>query len=182
LPTDVTQPNQVERLFAKSKERFGRLYVLFNNDACIGNPPVLLEDISYEEWQAIVFDTNVTGTFLCTQEAIRRMKVQNPTGGRIINNGSISARLTHSSRPNNSAPYTAGLTKSTNLDGRADWRIYCRQIDIGNATTSMAERMSQGTILQPNGQVVPEPSMNVQNVGPAIVYITNLPLEANDHS
>ncbi len=160
-----------------TKREFGRLDVLFNN-AGIGAPPVPMEDLTYEQWKAVV-DTNLTGTFLCTQEAIKIMKDQQPRGGRIINNGSISA---HAPRPN-SAPYTStkhavtGLTKSTALDGRK-YDIACSQIDIGNADTPMTQRMKKG-VPQPNGTVEIEPTMDVDHVGRAVVYIANLPLDAN---
>ena len=177
MPTDVTDPVSVRTLFAKTKETFGRLDILFNN-AGIGAPAVLLEDLSYEQWKSVV-DTNLTGAFLCTQEAFKLMKSQQPRGGRIINNGSISA---HVPRPN-SAPYTAtkhaitGLTKSTALDGRK-YDIACSQIDIGNAATEMAEKMSEG-VPQANGSVAVEPTMDVDHVARAVVYMASLPLEAN---
>ncbi len=177
VPTDVTDPASVRALFAETRRAFGRLDVLFNN-AGRGSPPVPLEDLSYEQWQSAV-NTNLTGAFLCTQEAIRIMKSQDPRGGRIINNGSISA---HSPRPN-SAPYTAtkhaitGLTKCTALDGRKH-DIACSQIDIGNAATALTERMSEG-VLQADGRTAPEPRMDVAHVASAIVYIASLPLDAN---
>jgi NAD(P)-dependent dehydrogenase (short-subunit alcohol dehydrogenase family) len=177
VPTDVTDPASVRALFAKTKETFGRLDVLFNN-AGIGAPPVLLEDLSYEQWKSVV-DTNLTGAFLCTQEAFKLMKSQQPRGGRIINNGSISA---HVPRPD-SAPYTAtkhaitGLTKSTALDGRK-YDIACSQIDIGNAATVLAEKMSEG-VPQANGSIAVEPTMDVDHVARAVVYMASLPLEAN---
>ena len=177
VPTDVGDPDSVKVLFAKTMEAFGRLDVLFNN-AGTGSPPVNLEDLTYEQWKRVV-DTNLTGTFLCTQEAFRLMKDQDPMGGRIINNGSISAYVP---RPN-SAPYTstkhgvAGLTKATSLDGRK-YNIACSQIDIGNADTEMTERMDTG-ILQAHGVVVPEPRFDVNHVAESIVYISNLPLETN---
>jgi NAD(P)-dependent dehydrogenase (short-subunit alcohol dehydrogenase family) len=177
VPTDVRDPVSVGALFAKTKERFGRLDVLFNN-AGIGTPPIPTEDLPFEQWKAVV-DTNLNGAFLCTQEAIRIMKAQTPRGGRIINNGSISAQVP---RPN-SAPYTAtkhaitGLTRSTSLDGRA-YDIACGQIDIGNAATEMTARMADG-IRQPNGQMMVEPRMNVDDVARAVVYIATLPLDAN---
>jgi NAD(P)-dependent dehydrogenase (short-subunit alcohol dehydrogenase family) len=177
VPTDVTVPESVRRLFDATVEKFGRLDVIFNN-AGIGAPPVGLEELSFEQWKAVV-DTNLTGPFLCTQNAIRVMKTQTPMGGRIINNGSISA---HAPRPN-SAPYTStkhaitGLTKSTSLDGRK-YDIACSQIDIGNALTPMAARMAKG-VPQANGTVAPEPLMDVQHVANAIVHIASLPLDAN---
>ena len=177
VPSDVGDPAAVRELFARAKREFGRLDVLFNN-AGIGAPPVPMEDLTYEQWKAVV-DTNLTGTFLCTQEAIKIMKDQSPRGGRIINNGSISA---HAPRPN-SSPYTStkhavtGLTKSTALDGRK-YDIACSQIDIGNADTPMTQRMKKG-VPQPNGSVEIEPTMDVDHVGRAVVYIANLPLDAN---
>ncbi|MSP82706.1 MAG: SDR family oxidoreductase [Alphaproteobacteria bacterium] len=177
VPTDVGDPASVNALFAATKAAFGRLDVLFNN-AGVGGPPILLEDLTFEQWKRVV-DTNLTGAFLCTQEAIRLMKDQDPRGGRIINNGSISA---HTPRPN-SAPYTAtkhamtGLTKSTALDGRK-YDIACGQIDIGNAATPMTRRMDKG-IIQANGTVAPEPTMDVENVAQAVVYMAGLPLDAN---
>jgi NAD(P)-dependent dehydrogenase (short-subunit alcohol dehydrogenase family) len=177
VPTDVGDPAAVRTLFARTKETFGRLDVLFNN-AGISAGGVLLEDLSYEQWQAVV-DTNLTGPFLCTQEAFKIMKSQNPRGGRIINNGSISATAP---RPN-SAPYTAtkhaitGLTKSTALDGRK-YDIACGQIDIGNALTDATSRMTQG-VPQANGTVAAEPVMDVQHVASAVLYMASLPLAAN---
>jgi NAD(P)-dependent dehydrogenase (short-subunit alcohol dehydrogenase family) len=177
IPTDVSNPESVRALFAKTKEAFGRLDVLFNN-AGIGAPGVPLEDLTFEQWKSVV-DINLTGPFLCTQEAIRIMKSQDPRGGRIINNGSISA---HAPRPN-SAPYTStkhaitGLTKSTSLDGRK-YDIACSQIDIGNAQTPLAARMVNG-VPQANGTIAPEPLMEVDHVGNAVLHIANLPLEAN---
>lgn len=177
VPTDVGEPESVKALFAKTMEAFGRLDVIFNN-AGTGSPPVNLEDLTYEQWKRVV-DTNLTGTFLCTQEAFKIMKNQDPMGGRIINNGSISAYVP---RPN-SAPYTstkhgvAGLTKATSLDGRK-YNIACSQIDIGNADTEMTERMNTG-ILQAHGAVAPEPRFDVNHVAQSIVYIANLPLETN---
>ena len=175
--TDVCDPAQVKTLFAKTKETFGRLDVLFNN-AGIGAPPVNMEDLTYEQWKAVV-DTNLTGPFLCTQEAIKIMKDQNPRGGRIINNGSISA---HAPRPftvayTSTKPAVTGLTKSISLDCR-QYDIACGQIDIGNAATEMTERMSDG-VLQANGATAPEPRMDVQFVADAVVYMANLPLDAN---
>jgi NAD(P)-dependent dehydrogenase (short-subunit alcohol dehydrogenase family) len=177
VPTDVANPDSVRTLFAKTKEAFGRLDVLFNN-AGIGAPGVPMEDLTYEQWNAVV-QVNLTGAFLCAQEAIRMMKAQQPRGGRIINNGSISA---HTPRPN-SAPYTAtkhaitGLTKSISLDGR-NLDIACSQIDIGNAATELTERMAAG-IIQANGSTMVEPRMDLKHVADAIVYMANLPLEAN---
>ena len=177
VPTDVGDPASVANLFARTKEAFGRLDLLFNN-AGTGAPAVPLEDLSYEQWQTVV-DANLTGAFLCTQEAFRIMKSQQPRGGRIINNGSISA---HRPRPD-SAPYTAtkhaiaGLTKSTSLDGRK-YDIACGQIDIGNAHTDMAARMAEG-VPQANGTVAPEPLMDVEHVAQAVVQMAGLPLESN---
>jgi NAD(P)-dependent dehydrogenase (short-subunit alcohol dehydrogenase family) len=177
VPTDVTVPESVRNLFEQTTAKFGRLDVVFNN-AGMGAPPVGLEDLTFEQWKAVV-DTNLTGPFLCTQEAIRIMKAQTPMGGRIINNGSISA---HAPRPN-SAPYTStkhaitGLTKSTSLDGRK-YDIACSQIDIGNALTPLAARMAKG-VPQANGTIAPEPLMDVQHVANAIVHIASLPLDAN---
>jgi NAD(P)-dependent dehydrogenase (short-subunit alcohol dehydrogenase family) len=177
VPTDVGDPDSVKALFAKTKATYGRLDLLFNN-AGTGAPAVPLEDLTYEQWKTVV-DANLNGTFLCTQEAIKIMKNQSPRGGRIINNGSISA---HAPRPN-SGPYTAtkhaitGLTKSTALDGRK-YDIACGQIDIGNAATPMTERMKKG-VPQPNGSIEVEPTMNVENVAKAVVYMASLPLDAN---
>ena len=177
VPSDVTDPNSVNALFGAAKDAFGRIDVLFNN-AGAGAPPVPLEDLEFEAWQRVV-DVNLTGAFLCTREAFRLMKSQNPRGGRIINNGSISA---HVPRPN-SAPYTAtkhaitGLTKSTALDGR-QYDIACGQIDIGNAETEMTARMKSG-ILQSNGSVIVEPTFDVAQVARAVVYMASLPLDAN---
>jgi NAD(P)-dependent dehydrogenase (short-subunit alcohol dehydrogenase family) len=177
VATDVTDPASVKALFAATKKAFGRLDVLFNN-AGTGAPLVPMEDLTYEQWQQVLA-TNLTGPFLCTQEAIKLMKSQKPMGGRIINNGSISA---HAPRPN-SVPYTAtkhaitGLTKSTSLDCRK-YDIACGQIDIGNAATPMTERMKKG-VPQPNGTMAVEPTMNVQNVADAIVYMASRPLDAN---
>jgi len=177
VPTDVGKPDSVRALFARTKDVFGRLDVLFNN-AGIGAPGVPMEELTYEQWTTVV-QVNLTGAFLCAQEAIRMMKAQQPRGGRIINNGSISA---HVPRPN-SAPYTAtkhaitGLTKSISLDGR-DFDIACSQIDIGNAATQLSERMAAG-IIQANGSIMIEPRMDLKHVADAIVYMSNLPLEAN---
>jgi NAD(P)-dependent dehydrogenase (short-subunit alcohol dehydrogenase family) len=177
VPADVGNPKSVKALFAATKEKFGRLDLLFNN-AGRGAPPVPMEDLSFEQWQGVV-DANLTGAFLCTQEAIRLMKSQTPRGGRIINNGSISA---HAPRPN-TAPYTAtkhaitGLTKSTSLDGRKH-DIACGQIDIGNAATEMTERMKDG-VAQANGTVAVEPRMDVAHVASAVLYMATLPLDAN---
>ena len=177
VPTDVGDPGAVQALFAATMEAFGRLDVLFNN-AGTSAPPINMEDLTYEQWKRAV-DTNLTGTFLCTQEAIKIMKAQDPMGGRIINNGSISAYVP---RPN-SAPYTstkhgvAGLTKSTSLDGRK-YNIACSQIDIGNAATDMSAPMESG-ILQPNGDIRPEPRFDVEHVAEVVVYIANLPLDTN---
>src|SRR5262245_5905091 len=179
VPTDVSDPDSIKALFAKTKATFGRLDVLFNN-AGIGAPAVPLEDLPLETWRKVV-DTNLTGIFLCTQEAIRLMKAQDPRGGRIINNGSISA---HTPRPR-SAAYTAtkhavtGLTKSTALDCRG-YNITCGQIDIGNAATPLTERMVQGQgVMQADGRMAVEPRMNVDDVGRAVVYMANLPLDTN---
>ena len=177
VPTDVGDPVSVRALFAKTKDVFGRLDLLFNN-AGIGAPAVPLEDLTYEQWKAVV-DINLTGAFLCTQEAFKIMKSQTPRGGRVINNGSISA---HSPRPN-SAPYTStkhaitGLTKSTSLDGRK-YDIACGQIDIGNAATALTARMSRG-VPQANGSSAVEPTMDVEHVARAVVYMASLPLDAN---
>jgi NAD(P)-dependent dehydrogenase (short-subunit alcohol dehydrogenase family) len=175
--TDVTDPSSVTTLFDKTIAKFGRVDVLFNN-AGIGAPPVDIDELSVAQWRAVV-DTNLTGSFLCAREAFRAMKSQQPQGGRIINNGSISA---YAPRPN-SAPYTAtkhaisGLTKSIALDGRI-YDIACSQIDIGNAATEMTERMTAG-VKQANGTMAVEPRMDVQHVADAIVHIANLPLDAN---
>ena len=177
VPTDVANPDSVRALFARTKEVFGRLDLLFNN-AGISAPGKPLEDLTVDEWRLVV-DTNLTGAFLCTQQAFALMKSQSPRGGRIINNGSISA---HVPRPN-SAPYTAtkhaitGLTKSTSLDGRK-YDIACGQIDIGNAATEMSARMAAG-VPQANGAVVAEPLMDVSHVARAVVYMASLPLNAN---
>jgi NAD(P)-dependent dehydrogenase (short-subunit alcohol dehydrogenase family) len=177
VPTDISQPGAVAALFHRAKEAFGRLDVLFNN-AGTSAPAVPMEDLSFEQWSAVVA-VNLTGAFLCAQHAIRVMKAQQPRGGRIINNGSISA---HAPRPN-SAPYTAtkhaitGLTKSISLDGRK-YDIACGQIDIGNAATEMTERMTEG-VAQADGTKAPEPRMDVKLVADAVLYMANLPLEAN---
>jgi NAD(P)-dependent dehydrogenase (short-subunit alcohol dehydrogenase family) len=177
VQTDVGDPASVKNLFARTKETFGRLDVLFNN-AGIGAPGVPLEDLTYEQWKRVV-DTNLTGAFLCTQEAFKIMKDQNPRGGRIINNGSISA---HVPRPN-SAPYTStkhgmtGLTRSTSLDGRK-YDIACGQIDIGNAGTELTEIMKKG-VPQANGTIAVEPTMDARDVARALVYMASLPLDAN---
>ena len=177
VPTDVADAASIRNLFARTKETFGRLDLLFNN-AGIGAPAVPMEDLPFEKWKAVV-DTNLTGSFLCTQEAIRIMKDQTPRGGRIINNGSISA---HAPRPN-SVAYTStkhamtGLTKSTSLDGRK-YDIACGQIDVGNAETPLASRMKDG-VPQADGTVRPEPLMDVQHVADAVVYMANMSLDAN---
>ena len=177
VAADVTDPNSVRELFAKTRRAYGRLDLLFNN-AGISGRDLPLEDLTYEEWKSVV-DTNLTGTFLCTQEAFKIMKSQEPRGGRIINNGSISA---HNPRPN-SAPYTAtkhgvtGLTKATSLDSRK-YDIACGQIDIGNASTEMAEKMKTG-VPQPNGTIAVEPTMGPADVARAVVYMASLPLNAN---
>jgi len=177
VPTDITDAASVSDLFNRTVSAFGRVDVLFNN-AGIGARPVPMEELDIEEWRAVV-DVNLTGTFLCTQEAFRIMKSQQPKGGRIINNGSISA---HTPRPN-SAPYTAtkhaiaGLTRSTSLDGRAH-DIACGQIDIGNALTDMTARMAGG-VAQANGSIAVEPTMDVNDIGRAIIYMAGLPLGAN---
>ena len=179
VPTDVSDPAAIKALFAKTKETFGRLDLLFNN-AGIGAPAVPMEELPLATWKKVV-DTNLTGVFLCTQEAIRIMKAQDPRGGRIVNNGSISA---HTPRPR-SAAYTAtkhaitGLTKQTALDCRGTG-ITCSQIDIGNAATPLTERMVTGQgVLQPDGRMMIEPRMNADDVGRAVVYIANLPLDTN---
>ena len=177
VTTDVARPESVRALFAETKTAFGRLDLLFNN-AGMGAPPVPLEDLTFEQWKAVV-DVNLTGMFLCTQEAFRIMKDQHPRGGRIINNGSISA---HAPRPN-SAPYTAtkhavtGLTKCTSLDGRK-YDIACGQIDIGNAVTEMSEKMAKG-VPQANGSIAVEPLMDVAHVASTVVHMASLPPEAN---
>jgi NAD(P)-dependent dehydrogenase (short-subunit alcohol dehydrogenase family) len=177
FPCDIGDPQAVKALFARTGEEFGRLDLLFNN-AGAGAPAVPMEELSYEQWKAVV-DVNLTGAFLCAQGAISLMKSQTPKGGRIINNGSISAQVP---RPQ-SAAYTAtkhaisGLTKSTSLDGRP-YRIACGQIDVGNAATQLSEPMAHG-VLQPDGTVRPEPRMAVEDVARAVVYMAGLPLEAN---
>lgn len=177
IPADVTDPGSVAALFDQIVARFGRLDLLFNN-AGVGSPPVPLEAVTYEQWRRVI-DVNLTGAFLCTQAAVRVMKGQDPRGGRIINNGSISA---HVPRPN-SAPYTAakhaitGLTKSTALDGRR-YNIACGQIDVGNAATDMTERMKDG-VPQADGRVAAEPTMDVRHVAKAVAYMAGLPLDAN---
>jgi NAD(P)-dependent dehydrogenase (short-subunit alcohol dehydrogenase family) len=177
VPTDVTSAASIQALFRATVERFGRVDLLFNN-AGIAARGVPLEDLSVDEWKAVV-DVNLTGAFLCTQEAFRIMKAQTPRGGRIINNGSISAYVP---RPN-SAPYTAtkhaitGLTRSTSLDGR-NYDIACGQIDVGNADTPLTEKMKSG-VPQANGTVAVEPTMDPHDVGRAVVYMASLPLDAN---
>ena len=177
VPTDLSDPAAVSALFAATQQAFGRLDLLFNN-AGTSAPPIPLEDLTYAQWQAVV-DVNLTAAFLCTQEAFRRMKAQTPMGGRIINNGSISA---YAPRPN-SAPYTAtkhgitGLTRATSLDGRK-YNIACGQIDIGNAATEMTAPMRAG-VMQAHGAIAVEPTMDVDNVARAVVYMASLPLDAN---
>jgi NAD(P)-dependent dehydrogenase (short-subunit alcohol dehydrogenase family) len=177
IAADVRDPGSVAELFGRVEECFGRLDLLFNN-AGIGAPAIPLEDLTYEQWKAVV-DANLTGAFLCTQEAFKIMKSQTPRGGRIINNGSISA---HAPRPF-SAPYTAtkhgitGLTRSTSLDGRA-YDIACGQVDIGNAATEMTERMKSG-VPQPNGSMMVEPRIDPQHVADAVLFMASLPLDAN---
>ncbi len=177
VPTDVTDPESVRALFERTKATFGRLDLLFNN-AGAGAPPVPLEELTVEQWRRVI-DVNLTGAFLCTREAFRLMKSQDPRGGRIINNGSLSA---HVPRPN-SAPYTAskhaitGLTRSTALDGRR-FDIACGQIDVGNAETEMTARM-KGGVLQASGETAAEPTMDVNHVARAVVYMAGLPLNAN---
>ena len=174
---DITRPENVKAVFAKVKDTWGRLDVLFNN-AGMGAPAIPMEELAFEQWKAVV-DINLNAMFACCQEAIRMMKSQQPRGGRIINNGSISA---HAPRPY-SAPYTAtkhavtGLTKCISLDGRKD-DIACSQIDIGNAATEMTERMAKG-VPQANGTTMVEPRMDVAHVGSAVLYMANLPLDAN---
>jgi NAD(P)-dependent dehydrogenase (short-subunit alcohol dehydrogenase family) len=177
VPADVSKPDQVRSIFTKTRDTFGRLDLLFNN-AGIGAPAVPMEDLSFEQWTAVV-DVNLTGAFLCAQEAIKLMKSQTPRGGRIINNGSISA---HAPRPN-SVAYTAtkhaitGLTKCISLDCRK-YDIACGQIDIGNAATELTNRMASG-IEQANGATMVEPRMDLKHVSEAVLYMANLPLEAN---
>lgn len=177
VPTDVSQPDSVRTLFDFVRQKFGRLDLLFNN-AGANAPGIAIEDLTYEQWSTVV-GANLTGAFLCAQQAIRMMKAQQPRGGRIINNGSLSA---HVPRPN-SAPYTAtkhaitGLTKCISLDGRA-YDIACGQVDIGNAVTEMSARLAVGA-QQPNGEIVPEPRMDVQHVSDAVLYMAGLPLDAN---
>ena len=179
VPTDIGDPAAIKALFAKTKETFSRLDVLFNN-AGIGAPAVPLEDLPYETWKQVV-DVNLTGMFLCMQEAFRRMKSQTPRGGRIINNGSISA---HAPRPRSVAYTTTkhavtGLTKSTSLDCRG-YNITCSQIDIGNAATPLTERMVQGQgVMQADGRMAIEPRMNADDVGRAVAYMCSLPLDTN---
>jgi NAD(P)-dependent dehydrogenase (short-subunit alcohol dehydrogenase family) len=176
VPTDVGDPDAVRNLFAKTKEAFGRLDVLFNNAGTGARG--LLEDLTDEQWQGVVA-TNLNGPFYCTREAFKIMKDQDPRGGRIINNGSVSA---HTPRPN-SSPYTStkhaitGLTKATALDGRK-YDIACGQIDIGNALTPMAAHMTQG-VLQPNGEMVAEPVIDVEHVAQTVLHMASLPLDAN---
>ncbi len=177
MPTDVADPASVRHLFATARDAFGRLDLLFNN-AGINVPTVPIDELPIEHWRSVV-DINLTGVFLCTQQAVALMKQQDPRGGRIINNGSISA---HAPRPN-SAPYTAtkhaitGLTKSTALDGR-QYDIACGQIDIGNAATELAARMATG-VPQANGQIAVEPLMDLTHVARAVLYMASLPLDAN---
>ena len=176
-PTDVTDPASVESLFRATREKFGRLDLLFNN-AGTGAPPIPLDELTIEQWRAVV-DVNLNGMFYCAREAVRQMKAQSPRGGRIVNNGSISA---HAPRPN-SAPYTAtkhavtGLTKSLSLDGRP-FDIVAGQVDIGNAGTEMTAKMKDG-VLQADGSTAPEPTMNVEHVAQAVLYMDSLPLDAN---
>jgi len=177
VPTDVSDPQSVKALFAKAKEAFGRLDLLFNN-AGVNAPGIPLEDLTVEQWRNVV-NINLSGMFFCIQEAFRTMKDQNPRGGRIINNGSISA---HAPRPN-SSPYTStkhavtGLTKCASLDGRK-YDIACGQIDIGNALTEMAARMTKG-VPQANGEIKVEPTMDVQRVADAVLHMASLPLDTN---
>jgi NAD(P)-dependent dehydrogenase (short-subunit alcohol dehydrogenase family) len=177
VPADVSDPHAVRTLFDRAVEALGRVDLLFNN-AGMGAPAVELDQLTPQQWKAVV-DVNLNGAFYCTQEAFRVMKAQRPQGGRIINNGSISA---HSPRPN-SAPYTAtkhavtGLTKSTSLDGRP-YDIACGQIDIGNAATDMTRTMESG-VMQANGTIAPEPRLDLDHVARAVVFMAKLPLEAN---
>jgi NAD(P)-dependent dehydrogenase (short-subunit alcohol dehydrogenase family) len=177
VQADVSDPDSVFNLFERTREAFGRLDLLFNN-AGTGAPPLPMEELTVEQWKRVV-DVNLTGSFLCTQQAIKLMKDQNPKGGRIINNGSISAQVP---RPN-SAPYTStkhaitGLTRSTSLDGRKH-DIVCGQIDIGNAFTEMTSRMQNG-VQQADGSLKEEPTMDVDNVVRAVLYMDSLPLDAN---
>ncbi len=177
VPTDVADPDSVEALFSKTRNELGRVDVLFNN-AGIGAPPVPMDELSVDDWKAVV-DINLTGSFLCARQAMKFMKTQTPKGGRIINNGSISA---HTPRPF-SVPYTAtkhaitGLTKCISLDGRTH-NIACGQIDIGNASTDMTKRMEEG-VPQADGSTAIEPTMDVKHVADAVVYMANLPLDAN---
>jgi len=177
VPADVTQPDSVDQLFSKTHAAFGRLDLLFNN-AGIGAPAIPMEDLTFAQWSDVV-NVNLTGAFLCAQGAMRMMKSQQPRGGRIINNGSISS---HAPRPH-SAPYTAtkhaitGLTRSISLDGRP-YNIACGQIDIGNAQTDMMATIAKGA-LQPDGETRPEPTMDVKHVADAVLYMASLPLEAN---
>jgi NAD(P)-dependent dehydrogenase (short-subunit alcohol dehydrogenase family) len=177
VATDVGDPVSVQHLFTTTRDRFGRLDLLFNNAGQLA-PSIPIEDLTYEQWMAVV-NANLTGAFLCTQQAVRIMKAQQPRGGRIINNGSISAQTP---RPH-SAPYTAtkhamtGLTKSTALDGRP-YDIACGQIDAGNATTELTSVMATG-VLQPSGQVAVEPTIDVRHVVAAVLYMASLPLDAN---
>jgi NAD(P)-dependent dehydrogenase (short-subunit alcohol dehydrogenase family) len=177
VPTDISQPDQVAALFDRLEAAFGRLDLLFNN-AGMGTPAIPMDELTFAQWSAAV-GVNLTGSFLCAQHAMRLMKKQQPQGGRIINNGSISA---HVPRPH-SAPYTAtkhaitGLTRSISLDGRP-FRIACGQIDIGNAATEMTQRMTGG-VLQADGSTRPEPRMDVKHVSDAVLYMAGLPLEAN---
>ena len=178
VPADLSDPDSIGEVFRRTEDQFGRLDVLFNNAGTGAPPGVLLEDLTLDQWQTVV-NVNLTAAFLCTQAAFRMMKSQNPRGGRIINNGSISA---HTPRPD-SAPYTTtkhamtGLTKSTALDGRK-YDIACGQIDIGNAETPMTARMKAG-VAQPNGTTEIEPTMDASNVGNAVRYMADLPLDAN---
>jgi NAD(P)-dependent dehydrogenase (short-subunit alcohol dehydrogenase family) len=178
VATDITNPDSVSALFAATHKKFGRLDVLFNNAGTGAPGTIMLEDLTFEQWQNVV-NTNLTGAFLCTQQAFKIMKAQTPMGGRIINNGSISA---HAPRPN-SSPYTStkhaitGLTKSTSLDGRK-YNIACGQIDIGNAASDMTARMNSG-VPQANGTIMPEPTMDVEDVARSVVFMASLPLDSN---